>query len=78
MAEPGQSLSSAAAASKTRQPTNSAITPDLAYEKSWKHVGYRGFSRVLASHEHFLHVRLFRTLNARVILAMQDHISVLE
>jgi len=54
------------------------ISADLAYEKAWKHVGYRGYSRLLGSHEHFLHVRLFRTLNARVILAMQDHISVLE
>ncbi len=65
------------------QPTPQAggeplITSNVAHEKAWKYVGYRGYSQVLASHEHFLHVRLFRTLNARVILAMQDHISVLE
>ncbi|GIJ86765.1 hypothetical protein Asppvi_005660 [Aspergillus pseudoviridinutans] len=55
-----------------------AVDRETAYEKAWKYLGYREYSRFLGSHANFLHVRLFRTLNARVLLAMQDYIIELE
>lgn len=44
----------------------------------WKYVGYRIFSRWLASDSAFLMVRRFGALNARVALSMQDEIVQLE
>lgn len=54
------------------------VTRDMAYQRAWKYMGYRQFSKFLGSHEDFMMVRQYRTLNARVILAMQDHLAELE
>ncbi|PMD52381.1 uncharacterized protein K444DRAFT_573140 [Hyaloscypha bicolor E] len=47
-------------------------------QRPWKYLGYRVFSRWVASTDAFLIVRQFSTLNARIILALQDDISLLE
>ncbi|KAI9764896.1 MAG: hypothetical protein M1839_005690 [Geoglossum umbratile] len=47
-------------------------------EKPWKHVGYKVFSRWIASDQTFLIVRKFGALNARVALSLQDEIAELE
>lgn len=44
----------------------------------WKYLGYRVFSRWTGSEKAFLVVRQFATLNARIILSLQDDISLLE
>jgi hypothetical protein len=44
----------------------------------WKYLGYRIFSRWASSEKAFLIVRQFSTLNARIILSLQDDISLLE
>jgi sugar-specific transcriptional regulator TrmB len=46
--------------------------------KPWKHVGYKHYSRVVASSPNLFYVRQYRALNARIILAMQDQIAELE
>jgi hypothetical protein len=46
--------------------------------KPWKEVGYRGFSAFIASDNDFLIFRRFGSLNARLILYLQDQITVLE
>ncbi|KAK0615704.1 hypothetical protein B0T17DRAFT_510287 [Bombardia bombarda] len=61
-----------------QEPVEPRVTQDQAYKKSWKYIGYRHFSRFMSLHENFGQVRLFRTLNSRVLLAMQDYISELE
>lgn len=43
-----------------------------------KHIGYRVFSRLVASDQAFFVLRKFGTLNARVALALQDKIVQLE
>lgn len=54
------------------------ITREKAYEKAWKYVGYRNFSRFVGCDQNFFFIRQYRTLNARIILAMQDQILELE
>jgi hypothetical protein len=44
----------------------------------WKYEGYRVFSKWIASDEAFFIVRQFGSLNARVILSMQDELVQLE
>ncbi|KAF1851126.1 uncharacterized protein K460DRAFT_412737 [Cucurbitaria berberidis CBS 394.84] len=46
--------------------------------KPWEEIGYRGFSAFLASDNDFLIFRRFGSLNARLLLYLQDEISVLE
>jgi len=46
--------------------------------KPWKKVGYRGFSAFLASDNDFLIFRRFGSVNARLLLYLQDGIAVLE
>lgn len=46
--------------------------------KPWKTIGYRGFSAFLASDNDFLIFRRFGTLTARILLLLQDEITVLE
>ena len=41
-------------------------------------MGYRGFSTFVASDNDFFILRRFGTLHARVLLALQDRITVLE
>jgi len=50
----------------------------LAEELPWKHVGYKIFSRWVASDQAFFIVRRFGALNARVVLSLQDEIVELE
>jgi hypothetical protein len=46
--------------------------------KIWKEIGYRGLSAFLASDNDFLTFRRFGRLNARLLLYLQDEITVLE
>ena len=46
--------------------------------KPWKVIGYRGFSAFLASDNDFLIFRRFGTLSARILLQLQDEITILE
>ncbi|KAI9868671.1 MAG: hypothetical protein M1813_004521 [Trichoglossum hirsutum] len=48
---------------------------DLLEELPWKHVGYRVFSRWIASDPALFIVRRFGALNTRVILCLQDEIA---
>jgi hypothetical protein len=47
-------------------------------KQPWKYIGYKSYASWVASSDTFFHVRKFATLNARVILLLQDEISVLE
>ncbi|KAF1959968.1 hypothetical protein CC80DRAFT_406147 [Byssothecium circinans] len=47
-------------------------------EKPWKYIGYRGFSAFLSLDEDFLIFGRFGTLNTRVLLHLQDQMSILE
>lgn len=47
-------------------------------EKPWKYVGYKVFSRWVASDPSFFVLRRFGTLNVRVALSLQDEIAQLE
>lgn len=46
--------------------------------KYWKEIGYRGYSAFLASDNDFMVFRRYGTLNARLLLYLQDQIAVLE
>lgn len=46
--------------------------------KRWKDVGYPAYSRLVGSDKELLLLRRFNTLNARVILGLQDRLSELE
>ena len=50
----------------------------MVHAKPWRYVGYRGFSTFVASDDDFFILRCFGTLHARVLLALQDRITVLE
>jgi hypothetical protein len=54
------------------------IPRDELLDHPWKYLGYRVFSRWASSEKAFLIVRQFSTLNARIILSLQDDISLLE
>lgn len=54
------------------------VTETDVAEKAWKYVGYKAFSRHIASSRSFFFIRQFRTLNVRIILAMQDQLVELE
>lgn len=54
------------------------ITDDELSSRPWKYLGYRAFSKWAASEKSFLVVRQFSSLNARIILSLQDEISLLE
>jgi hypothetical protein len=47
-------------------------------EKPWKYIGYKVFTRWIASDPSFLILRQFGALNARVALSLQDEIVQLE
>lgn len=46
--------------------------------RPWKYIGYRGYSKFIASEDNFFLLRRFDVLNVRVALALQDEISQLE
>lgn len=52
------------------------VSPPL--PKRWKEDGYPAYSRLVGSDNEFFLLRRFSTLNARVILELQDRISELE
>lgn len=52
--------------------------PDDAKQMPWKYIGYRVFSKWMASDQAFCIVRRFGDLNMRVMLALQDEIVELE
>jgi hypothetical protein len=54
------------------------VPEDELFDHPWKYLGYRIFSRWVGSEKSFLVVRQFSTLNARIILWLQDDISILE
>jgi hypothetical protein len=54
------------------------VPKDELLDHPWKYLGYRIFSRWVGSEKSFLVVRQFSTLNARIILWLQDDISLLE
>jgi hypothetical protein len=54
------------------------ISEEELRDHPWKYLGYRAFARWAASSKAFLIIRQFSTLNARVLLALQDDISLLE
>jgi hypothetical protein len=45
---------------------------------AWKYAGYKRFSRFVGFSPNFFMARQFRTVNARIILAMQDELVELE
>jgi len=53
-------------------------TEEDVQRKPWKYIGYRGYSKFISSDDDFFVVRRFDTLSARVALALQDEIAVLE
>jgi hypothetical protein len=55
-----------------------SISPQEEKDKPWKYVGYKVFSRWIASDPSFFVLRRFGTLNARVALSLQDEIAQLE
>jgi len=57
------------------QPTVSAKEKE---KLAWKYVGYKGFSKWMASEDDFFVFRRFGKLNAGAILWMQDRISHIE
>lgn len=52
--------------------------PECLEDRPWKYVGYRLFSRWMGSDKAFFTFRKFSTLHARVILGLQDDVSLLE
>lgn len=62
------------------QITNSKtqITKEDAQKKAWKYMGYNEYSSFIGYSRSFFFLRQFRTLNVRVLLAMQDDIAELE
>jgi hypothetical protein len=58
--------------------SQSSLTSQELQERPWKFTGYRRFSQFLASDTDFLIIRRFDILNARVLLWLQDQLSVLE
>ncbi|KAJ8112218.1 hypothetical protein ONZ43_g5440 [Nemania bipapillata] len=54
------------------------ITREDVEHKPWKYVGYRGYTKLIASEDDFFILRRFNLLNIRVALLLQDEIAVLE
>lgn len=72
---PGQRRTS----SSTRSVTPEApLTQEEIERKPWKYIGYRGYANFISSENDFYIVRRFGALNVRVVLALQDQVSVLE
>ncbi|KAH8654131.1 hypothetical protein BGZ60DRAFT_419383 [Tricladium varicosporioides] len=58
--------------------TSASLTKEEIEAKEWKYTGYRHYSQFIASDNDLLIFRSFGALNARVCLALQDEISILE
>lgn len=74
------SASTAHSASVSSQ--SSIQTQDLSREqvdqKPWKYIGYKGYVQLITSENDFFIFRKFAAASARVSLALQDQVSVLE
>lgn len=57
------------------QPPPNPLIPPI---KRWQTIGYPIFSEFIASDDELFILRRFKTLNARIILRMQDEICKLE
>jgi len=63
----------------SKEPSIAALDAlEAALRAPQKLVGYRGYSRIIAASKNFFIARQYATLNARVILLMQDDIAELE
>jgi len=58
--------------------TETPLTEEEIDRKPWKYIGYKGYAEFIASDNDFYIVRQFATLNVRIMLALQDQVSVLE
>lgn len=54
------------------------VTQDDIFHEPWKYTGYKKYSWFLASDDDFLIFRRFGILNARVLLLLQDELTVAE
>ncbi|KXH48272.1 hypothetical protein CNYM01_11880 [Colletotrichum nymphaeae SA-01] len=61
----------------TDQDEETVTKQDIAAQP-WKYIGYKGYSRLVASEDDFFLLRKFGVLNARVALVLQDEIVCLE
>ncbi|KAH7412513.1 hypothetical protein BKA64DRAFT_330380 [Cadophora sp. MPI-SDFR-AT-0126] len=58
--------------------TVNGITDNDIFDQPWKYTGYKKYAWFLASDDDFLIFRRFGTLNARILLLLQDEICVAE
>jgi len=72
------SVKSSIASSSVPIPPGREYTQEEADALPWKYIGYRAFSRWMASSQNFLIVRKFSAANTRVILLLQDQVADLE
>lgn len=72
------SVKASIASSSTPIPPGREYTQEEADALPWKYIGYRMFSRWLATNQSFLIVRKFSAANTRVILSLQDQVANLE
>jgi hypothetical protein len=76
---PTSAPSTGRASTSTRNSIQEApLTKEEIEKKPWKYIGYKGYSDFIASENDFYILRRFASLNARVALALQDQISLLE
>jgi len=61
-----------------QNPAGPPVSDDEKKKNPWKHEGYREFSKLMASDDDFFIIRRFQSLNANVILYMQDRIAQIE
>lgn len=47
-------------------------------EKPWKYIGYKGYSKFIASETDYYVLRSFSSLNTRVALSLQNELVLLE
>ncbi|KAF7515143.1 hypothetical protein G7054_g14738 [Neopestalotiopsis clavispora] len=59
-------------------PAETGPTSEEVQRKPWKFVGYRGYTKFIATDDDFYMLRRFNTLNIRTSLAYQDRIAALE
>lgn len=72
------SVQGSVASSSAPIPPGREYTQEEADAVPWKFIGYRVFSRWLATNQSFLIVRKFSAANTRVILWLQDQVADLE
>jgi hypothetical protein len=80
IAQAGHTLAQPAVATPMKEPLLEYpdFTAEHARAMPWKYIGYRVFSKWMASDQAFCMVRRFGALNMRVMLALQDKLVELE